>query len=55
MVRQLFFFSVFYALVRTLLRYFREKSGVPGTAAATPISITQGLSVRRLGHTHLLE
>jgi len=37
------------------IEVFREKSGVPGTAAATPISITQGLSVRRLGHTHLLE
>lgn len=40
---------------RVLIYFFRVRNAVPDTPAATPVSVTQSLSVLRLEHAHLLE
>jgi mitotic spindle assembly checkpoint protein MAD1 len=37
------------------VQFSRARKAVPDTPAATPVSITQSLSVLRLEHAHLLE
>ncbi len=39
----------------SISNFFRARNAVPDTPAATPVSITQSLSVLRLEHAHLLE